>query len=195
MTSAKNDATQTPQPREMTQDEAREEFVSYARQMVDYWLGTPPSTIPTTDLAGSVRWRVEGAVFSVLNALDGTTYLPPFEVVPVVGDDAIAFAQEQGENWFPRVDIGGELHEHFFRRPAADAPVASDAHEPALPATTSELRRQAFLLRGALERLEAGVGRDDRALLTEWAQNIADTAAGLARAVADEVAASEAPDA
>jgi hypothetical protein len=98
-------------PREKTANEVRTEFIDYCHARMEYWLSLPGIT---------TRERVNGAVFSVLVALDGEAVtLPGFFVVPDPHEDDQRYHADRGENWYPPFDledpcdIGGGLHEAF----------------------------------------------------------------------------------
>jgi hypothetical protein len=96
------------EPRELTGDEVREEFLSHVRAMVRYW-----ATQPEGEGCRTVQDRCEGVAFSILCALDGCAgELPAFTVTPAPHPSDQAYHQKQGENWYPSAgDIAGGLHE------------------------------------------------------------------------------------
>ena len=101
-------------PREMTEEEVRQEFLEYIAVMVNYWDHTAP--------ARTQRERLSGLVHSLLVMLDGGTDLPKFIVVPDPHPDDREFHRGEGDNWWPenletgvRCDIAGSLHEQWYR--------------------------------------------------------------------------------
>jgi hypothetical protein len=105
------------EPREYTRDEIRARFLEHCRSVAKYWASPNLHSNPT------IQDRTEGAIFSLLATLDGSTLaLPGFMLVPCPHPEDKAYHQKEGENWFPEppadvelVDIGGALHEHFFK--------------------------------------------------------------------------------
>jgi hypothetical protein len=96
------------QSREYTQEEVKEMFLEKARSIAKYWAEQPNQ---------SPLERTEGAIFSLPVILDGEDVdLPGFQVFPNVGEEDKEYRISNGENWFPEdCDIGGSLHEHFYK--------------------------------------------------------------------------------
>lgn len=101
-------------PREYTEAEVRERFLDYVRAISRYWADLPNQT---------AQERCDGVAFSIMVALDGETLgLPGFTVSPRPHADDRKFHEERGENWFPGpnpydvCDIGGSLHELFYKK-------------------------------------------------------------------------------
>jgi len=109
-------------PRAYTTDEVLDQFLSHVENTVEYWINLvtkQPEQVPAdTD---SLRWAVEGAVFSILSTLDGAAMgLPGFIVAPSPHPADREYHMEAGENWYPggvtlSTDIAGGLHELFGR--------------------------------------------------------------------------------
>jgi hypothetical protein len=100
--------------RAYTNDEVREMFLRYVWGLIDYWETIRPGE-------KTMRERLSGCVFSLLATLDGDSpALPGFLVIPSPHVNDKAYLRKNGENWFPyppgpRSDIGGCLHELFYR--------------------------------------------------------------------------------
>ena len=91
--------------RAKTQDEIRQDFYDVCASIIDEW---------SRDPRRPVNEAVEGAIFSVLSALDGSMLqLPPFKIVTFPQPGDADFCKRNGENWIPEgVDIG-HLHGGF----------------------------------------------------------------------------------
>ncbi len=97
---------------ELTEEEVRDRFLDHMRGIVRYWL----NEARTPD----VREKLEGAVFSVLVALDGGSDLPAFTVAPRPHPTDRHYCESNGQNWYPAApivscDISGSLHELFSK--------------------------------------------------------------------------------
>ena len=74
---------------------------------VDFWDGC-------TDV--DRREAIEGAVFSVLVALDGDTSFPSVEMTVTPHPDDRAYHEAEGTDYYPeRCEFGGGLHEEFYK--------------------------------------------------------------------------------
>lgn len=100
--------------RPYTEAEVRERFLDHVRAVSKYWADIPFKT---------AQERCDGVAFSIMVMLDGETFgLPGFTVSPRPHDDDRKFHEERGENWYPGplpddiCDIGGALHEYFYKR-------------------------------------------------------------------------------
>lgn len=106
------------EPKELSVDEAREKFLIKMWQLIDYWDKTPDSI--TDGFGGFIkqgqRERLEGLMHSVLaSGFDGAGLdLPPMEIKPILPLGDVEYHKANGENWFPTVDIGGDLHSELF---------------------------------------------------------------------------------
>lgn len=94
------------EPRELTEDEVREQYLGLIQTYVRYWHNLPNKTC---------RERMEGLAFSMLVILDGESGLPGFIVAPCPHQDDKEYHKDQGDNWFPenhksnvKCDIAGE---------------------------------------------------------------------------------------
>jgi hypothetical protein len=99
------------EPRAKTAEEARADFLAHVRQVARYWESPPDRT---------VRERLEGLAFSILNIFDGTSGLPAMDIVLRPHPDDEAFYKSEDENWFEDGQIindGVMLHEVFYERP------------------------------------------------------------------------------
>lgn len=107
------------QPREWTRQEICDKLLAHARMLAKYW-----ATIPLGPEHGNVdtEYRIMGAYHSLLATLDGCSPgIPGFMLIPLPHPDDKAYAIENGENWFPYVnldelnvcDIGGALHDRL----------------------------------------------------------------------------------
>lgn len=94
--------------RAYTEEETRELFLEYIRDLVDYWDKEKVSR----------REAIDGIAFSILTTLDGATMaLPGFKVSPICPDEDIKYAKENGNNYYDEsIDIAGCLHEHFYKK-------------------------------------------------------------------------------
>jgi len=100
-------------PREYTKEEIREQLLSHLRKLSRYWLTVQGIT---------TQERIEGGIFSVLTALDGSTDLPKFQIIPEPHPMDKDYHIENEENYYPYSepnpnDIGGGLHEGFYQKP------------------------------------------------------------------------------
>jgi hypothetical protein len=99
-------------PRVLTQQEVRDQFLTHVAVMIDYWERIPNG--------GSLQERLEGLVHSLLVALDGnSTALPAFVVAPAPHSSDRQYCIANGENFYPEApvascDIAGELHEGIY---------------------------------------------------------------------------------
>lgn len=106
-------------PRELTDDEVREQFLDHVWRMVGYWSSEGTSNVPL-DL--DVRDRLSGLAHSLLVAIDGgAAALPAFALAPMPHPDDEDYQRTSGDNWYPTAghvehDIAGVLHELFHRR-------------------------------------------------------------------------------
>lgn len=90
-----------------TEEEVRRKFLTQAKAMSNYWINS-------TD--GTVQDKVEGAIFSLLNIIDGGTCLPGFDLVVRPHPDDKEFNLSQGEKYYEDgMNIcDGELHSQFI---------------------------------------------------------------------------------
>jgi hypothetical protein len=99
-------------PKLLTEKEVRLKFLQHLKMTAEYWAGLEGKT-PLE--------KVEGAIFSVLVALDGeSAELPAFIVAPNPHESDKSFYKDRGENWFPEnhdskiiCNISGSLHDTF----------------------------------------------------------------------------------
>ena len=86
-------------PRAYTKSEVQVMFIGQLREIARYWdrfEGTEPGSEQLSQIE-----RIEGAIFSVLNILDGTSMgLPCFDLVLRPHEDDKQDAIDNGENWF-----------------------------------------------------------------------------------------------
>ena len=107
------------EPREFTEDEVRDRFLTQVWVNIDYWDGAYDQIVADK----SCREKLEGLAFSLLSMLDGCSVaLPSFTVAPMPHPEDRDYHQEQGENWWPenhnadvKCDIGGCLHDLFHK--------------------------------------------------------------------------------
>lgn len=79
-------------PRAKTTAEARAEFLQHVANIVEYWL----------KVDGTERWRMEGAIHSLLVTLDGdSATMPAFIVAPNPHQNDREYHVKRGENYFP----------------------------------------------------------------------------------------------
>lgn len=99
-----------------TADEIRSMFLSHVKELITYWVGIHPH---------DSRQAAEGAVFSTLSTLDGSSMdLPGFLIVPIGTEEDNEWNASYGKRPYPvlshelqekAVDIGGELHSGLYR--------------------------------------------------------------------------------
>ena len=100
------------EPREYTDEEVRDMFISHIWMLVNYW---DKADRPTQ------HDRMAGLAFSILSMLDGCSMnLPGFSVIPHPHPDDKEFRKNEGTNWFPEPqkvnhDISGMLHDNFYK--------------------------------------------------------------------------------
>lgn len=101
----------TTEPREMTAEECRDEFLRRIWLDVQYW--DRMHREGTSTVAGSLS----GLAFSLLVQLDGFAGgTPGFHVVPDPHPDDKEWDAERGKDWWPDDgDIAGELHKLFYK--------------------------------------------------------------------------------
>lgn len=95
--------------RELTHDEMKTEFLQYIHALVDYW--------EHEDRAATVKDKLDGLAFSILNAIDGgSAELPAYALIPLGNPDDIEYCQSIGRNYYPEEteDIAGALHDNFM---------------------------------------------------------------------------------
>lgn len=105
-----------------TAEEAREEFLAQVRHLVSHW--ERESREPT------VKGKLEGLAFSIMNIFDGTSDLPAFDIVCAPHPDDKQYCIDEGSKYFaPGMVINDcHLHEMLFHGRAA-APVPSNSPE------------------------------------------------------------------
>lgn len=112
------------EPRAWTTEEVRQRFVAHARYLAQYWANVNLcKVVPELIESDSSQYRIEGALFSLLAAIDGVAVdLPAFMLVPLPAPSDKQNAIENGENWYPYPvlndtisdnDIAGNLHDIF----------------------------------------------------------------------------------
>lgn len=93
-----------------TEAEVREKFLEQAKGIANYWA--------TTKDGGTTKDRIEGAIFSLLNVIDGGSHLPAFDLVVRPHPDDKEFFLQLGEKYYEDgMNIcDGELHSQFIKR-------------------------------------------------------------------------------
>lgn len=100
--------------KEITREEARYLFLKHMVSMVDYWENESRAT--------TSKEKLEGLLFSILAALDGSSAeIPGYILIPSTHDSDKEYAIKQGYDYYPHCeelpkgvyDIGGTLHEHL----------------------------------------------------------------------------------
>lgn len=102
-------------PKEYTKEEVRKLFLRYCANILEYW--------HKCDRAPSTREKMEGLLFSVLAAIDGSAMdLPGFMLVPFPDVADKDYCIKEGQNWFPytdqkkvKCDIAGSLHDQYAK--------------------------------------------------------------------------------
>jgi hypothetical protein len=100
----------TDEPRALTPDECRDEFLGHLWALVDFW--------EREGRACTRRELLCGMAHSILAALDGNVgMLPAFIVAPSPHEDDQAYSAGKGENWWPtdEPDIAGQLAYQMYR--------------------------------------------------------------------------------
>ncbi len=108
------------EPRELTTDEVRENFLNQVVTVINYW-----ATVGSEE---DIRGRLSGLAHSILVILDGGSGLPGFIVAPSPHPASKSFFQKEGENWYPENhqstvagDIAGGLHEGLYWKSSGEA--------------------------------------------------------------------------
>jgi hypothetical protein len=100
--------------RRLTQEEARDEFLAYIWNLIEYWNSTDYRVLPQPQ---STRQRLQKLAFSILVAIDGESIeIPGCDLVPRVPKEDQEYMKTQGVNWFPDgedISLGG-LHDRFY---------------------------------------------------------------------------------
>jgi len=101
-------------PREYTEEEVRNQFLSHIRVMTHYWENNVGQK--------TTKERLEGLAFSILVLIDGGTNLPSFVLAPRPHEDDKQYNIENEGNYYPEnhknninCDISGCLHEMFLK--------------------------------------------------------------------------------
>lgn len=98
--------------RAKTAEDVRGEFLGHIHALVSYWAGERGSNVPTEK---SVKERLDGLAFSILNIFDGTAMaLPAFDIVCSPHPEDKAYCQENEDNWYESgqvINDGCMLHE------------------------------------------------------------------------------------
>jgi hypothetical protein len=97
------------EPREMTPDELRDEFLDRVRAIVLHWANE--SREPT------IQGKCDGVAFSILTLLDGCSDLPCVDLVFRPNDEDKQYHIDRGENWIEDgTTISDMLHEHYYQK-------------------------------------------------------------------------------
>lgn len=91
-----------------TEEEVRRKFLSQAKAIAHYWATAPNS--------GNTLDRIEGAIFSLLNTIDGNSHMPGFDLVVRPHPDDKVYFEERDEPYYEDgMNIcDGELHSQFI---------------------------------------------------------------------------------
>ena len=91
-----------------TEEEVRNKFLANAKSIAHYWA--------TTESGGDTKERIEGAIFSLLNVIDGGSNLPAFDLVVRPHPDDKGYYLGIGEKYYEDgMNIcDGELHSQFI---------------------------------------------------------------------------------
>jgi hypothetical protein len=93
--------------REYTKEEASEKLLKHFWCLLEYWEDLPDKT---------THERMSGMLHSILATLDGASGdMPGFKVIPITRKGDIDFHKAFGENWYPKKDVAGGLHEILYR--------------------------------------------------------------------------------
>jgi hypothetical protein len=101
-------------PTEYTEEEVRDQFLNYIREMVDEWDAANNKT---------TKEKLNGLAFTILAAIDGNSPdVPSFILAPFPHEDDKQYKIDNGENYYPdnngidvKCDIAGDLHEKFYK--------------------------------------------------------------------------------
>lgn len=91
-----------------TEEEVRLKFLQKAKAITQYWA--------TTKDGGTTKERIEGAIFSLLNVIDGGSQLPGFDLVLRPHPDDKEYFTQMGEKYYQdgmNICDGG-LHSQFI---------------------------------------------------------------------------------
>lgn len=91
-----------------TEEEVRNKFLSTAKGIAHYWA--------TTKDGGTTQERIEGAIFSLLNVIDGGSHMPSFDLVVRPHPDDKEYFINMGSKYYEDgMNIcDGELHSQFI---------------------------------------------------------------------------------
>lgn len=113
-------------PRPLTVEDMRWRFLNHVAELVKYW----------QQQDDTAERKVEGAVFSVLAALDGASVgLPGYMLIPCRCEQDEEYAKQQGFDYEPCSenvdddDIGGSLHEQYYPHLRGEVPRPSDFYD------------------------------------------------------------------
>lgn len=96
-------------PRPFTAEEVRAKLLDQVRSCVAYW--ESDSRTP------SVREKLDGLAFSILNIIDGTSVgLPAFDLRLSPHPDDQKYHEEMGENWYESGQLVNDvmLHDAYY---------------------------------------------------------------------------------
>lgn len=92
--------------KKITRDEARYLLLKHLAGLVDYW--------EKESRAETVRERMEGLLFSVLAALDGSAVgLPGYKIIPIADDNQ--WLKDNGVDYYAAEDIGSGMHSEIYK--------------------------------------------------------------------------------
>jgi hypothetical protein len=96
-------------PREYTEEEVTEHFLSYIKDLIHYWDKLPDNY--------TQRQRMEGLVGSILGVIDGSSSsLPGFKLIPDPLEEDKQYFLDNGANWYPdNCNISGFLQDYLFK--------------------------------------------------------------------------------
>jgi hypothetical protein len=95
--------------RAYTQKEVQKQFLDSIRDCVNYW-----DTVPLPEENDTVRHRLDGLAFSILNILDGTsTAFPATEIKLSPHPTDKQYHIDNQENWYePGMSVHGSAYLH-----------------------------------------------------------------------------------
>jgi hypothetical protein len=97
--------------RAYTKEETRQHLLEHMRVLVDYW--NDPQVKRDT-----IKERLSGLAFSILNIFDGNTALPAFNIALSPHDDDKQYHIDEGSNYYePGMVINDDccLHDSWYR--------------------------------------------------------------------------------
>jgi hypothetical protein len=98
-------------------EEVRDQILIRLHDYVNYWttVELKGSDYDLKSLQDEIKYRIDGAIFSSLAMLDGSTDLPAFDLVPSPHPDDRDYHIQNGDNYYDGTPISFALHEYWHR--------------------------------------------------------------------------------